>query len=182
MRARDRHVGSGASGSHERPGIVMDQDSTDQASAQNGVGSEEFAPRTLVGLVEAPPWLRDLGRSAWLAVGVTLFVIGVVWILSLTETIVAPLITAGVVAAVASPLVRRLQRAGVKRGIAAALLLVLAVLLGVAVVVVVLAGIRSQFDGLGSALSAAKDTLANWLTDLGVDRDTAEAAKDNASS
>ena len=60
-------------------------------------------------MVRAPPaWLRDLGQTAWLLVGATLLLAGTVWILSLTETIVAPVLTAGVVAAVLSPVVRRL--------------------------------------------------------------------------
>ena len=47
---------------------------------------------------------------AWLLVGVTLFLVGAVWILSLTHTIVLPVITATVIAAVASPLVGWLGR------------------------------------------------------------------------
>src|SRR4051794_26961438 len=117
------------------------------------------APRDLTGLLTAPRWFRDLGRSSWLAVGITLFVVGVVWILSLTETIVAPVITATVVAAVASPLVRRLERVGLPRGLGAALVLVLGMVLAGAVVVVVLAGIRSQYAGIGDDLASAKDTI-----------------------
>jgi hypothetical protein len=58
-------------------------------------------PQDLSELFATPRWLRDLGTSAWSAVGVTLFVVGAVWILALTQTIVAPVITAAVVAAVA---------------------------------------------------------------------------------
>jgi hypothetical protein len=43
-------------------------------------------------------------------------------------------------------------------------------------------GITGQADDLRAALSSAKDTLTGWLTDLGVDRGTAETAKDDASS
>ena len=34
----------------------------------------EFDPQDLSGLFAAPRWLRDLGATAWLAVGVTLFI------------------------------------------------------------------------------------------------------------
>src|SRR3954466_13154362 len=81
-------------------------------------------PRDLTALFAPPPWLRDLGQSAWLAVGVTLLLAGTVWILSRAETLVAPLITAGVVAAVVSPLIARLERRRVPRGAGAALALV----------------------------------------------------------
>ena len=53
----------------------------------------------------APRWLRDLGFTSWLLVGVTLLLVGAVWLLALTQTIVMPVITAGVIAAVASPVV-----------------------------------------------------------------------------
>src|SRR4051794_31895685 len=97
-----------------------------QAPADDGAGG----PRDLTALFAPPPWLRDLGQSAWLAVGVTLLLVGTVWILSLTETIVAPLITAGVVAAVVSPMIARLERRRVPRGAGAALALVGGVVAG----------------------------------------------------
>jgi predicted PurR-regulated permease PerM len=149
---------------------------------QAGDAPPPFEPRHLTGLFAAPTWLRDLGTSSWLAVGVTLFVVGLVWLLSLTHTIVAPVITAAVVAAVASPLVHWLQRRGLPRAIAAVLLLIAIVVLGVAVTVVVVGGISGQADELRAELGAAKDTLAGWLTDLGADPGAAARAKDDASA
>jgi putative heme transporter len=145
-------------------------------------GPIPFEPHELSGLFSAPRWLRDLGVSAWLAVGVALFVVALIWILSLTHTIVAPLITAALVAAVASPLVAWLQRRGVPRLLGAALVLVGALVLAVGVVVLVLAGITSQLDSLGTLLDAAKDTIAGWLTDVGVGGKTAENATNDVSS
>jgi|tagenome__1003787_1003787.scaffolds.fasta_scaffold20963819_3 predicted PurR-regulated permease PerM len=145
-------------------------------------GANAFEPEALSGLFSAPLWLRELGASAWLAVGVTLFVVGVVWLLALTQTIVAPVIAAAVVAAVAGPLVSWLERHHVKRGLGAALLLVTLAALAAGVVFVVLAGITSQFDDVRSTLAAAKDTIAGWLSDLGVARDTATNATKDASS
>src|SRR5687768_13822180 len=112
-----------------------------------------FEPRDLSGLFAAPRWLRDLGGSAWLAVGVTLFVVGVVWILALTQTIVAPVITAAVVAAVVSPVLAWLKRRGVPRGVGAALLLVGLVVLGVVVVLLVVGGITGEADALRRELA-----------------------------
>src|SRR3954447_9865200 len=152
------------------------------APGDEGTASDRFAPRDLSALFGAPPWLRDLGASAWLVVGVALFVVATVWVLSLTETIVAPVITAGVIAAVASPLVHALQRRGLARGLGAALVLVGLIVVALAVVVLVLAGVRSQFDGLSADLSAAKDTITGWLTDLGVARQTAQSAQEQTSS
>jgi len=140
-----------------------------------------FEPTDLTGLFAPPKWLRDLGASAWLAVGVTLFIVGAIAVLSLTQTIVMPVLTAAVVAAVASPLVSRMERHRVGRGLGAALMLLAVIVLAVAVFGLVLGGITSQEDGLRTQLSEAKDTLAGWATDLGVDDDAAQTAKDDAS-
>jgi putative heme transporter len=145
-------------------------------------GGSDFDPQDLAGFFAAPRWLRDLGGSAWLAVGVTLAIVGAVWILALTQTIVAPVITAAVVAAVASPLVGWLTRHHVGRGLAAALLLVAAILLGIGIVLLVVGGITGESSALKTELASAKDTLTGWATDLGVDKGTAEGAKSDASS
>jgi predicted PurR-regulated permease PerM len=137
------------------------------------------APHDLSGLLGAPPWLRDLGGSAWLAVGVTLAVLAAVWLLTLTQTIVAPVTTAAVVAAVTSPLLGRLARLGrrgIGRGAAAGMLLVAMIVAGAAVIGVILGGITSQVDALRPHLAEAKDTLGAWAADVGIDRDTAASA------
>ena len=133
-------------------------------------------------MVATPRWLRDLGTSAWLLVGITLFVVGAVWVLSLTETIVTPVIAAGVVAAVASPVVAWLERRGLPRTVGAVLVLLALIALGVVIFAVILGGITSQVDAVRDQLASAKDTLAGWLTDVGVDRESAETAKEDASS
>ena len=141
-----------------------------------------IAPQQLSGLFNAPPWLRDLGASAWLAVGVTLFVIGVIWLLSLTQTIVIPLITAAVAAAVMTPAVAALQRLHLGRGLATAAILLGLIALTAGVVVLVLAGITSQSAELQKELSSARDTLQGWLTDAGVSRSTAAGADRDVSA
>src|SRR4051812_20833131 len=79
----------------------------------------------LAGVFAAPGWLRDLGGMAWLLVGVAALVAGVVVLMSLTSTIVVPVITAGIAAAVLSPAVHRLQRGAPGGGAAAAVLVAL---------------------------------------------------------
>src|SRR3954469_3943938 len=128
----------------------------------------DYEPRDIAGLFASPRWLRDLGVSAWLAVGVTLFLVGAVWLLSLTHTIVLPVITATVIAAVATPLVHALSRR-MGRGAATAFLLLCAFALALLVVVAVLGGITGQSDEIRGQLGSAKDTLSGWLTDVGVD-------------
>jgi predicted PurR-regulated permease PerM len=141
-----------------------------------------FEPRDLTGLFAAPRWLLDLGQSAWLLVGVTLFVIAVIWVLALTETIVAPVITATVVAAVASPVIRWLTNRGLARGLAAALFMLAAIAIGIGLVVLVVGGITNQLQAVSGELSSAKDTIAGWLRDIGVSGKTAGDATADASS
>jgi predicted PurR-regulated permease PerM len=142
----------------------------------------EIDPRELTGLFTTPGWLRDIGVSSWLLVGVTLLLVGLVWLMALTSTIVLPVITAAVVAAVASPLVGWMARLGVPRALAAILLLVGLIALGVGFVVLIVGGVTTQESALSGHLSDAKNTIAGWLTDLGVDPSQANSAKDNASS
>ena len=56
----------------------------------------------------APTWLRNLGFSSWLLVGFVLIIVGVMWLLTQTATIVGPVIVATVLGAVAGPAVGRL--------------------------------------------------------------------------
>jgi predicted PurR-regulated permease PerM len=149
---------------------------------RGGDGPIAFEPHQLSGLFSAPRWLHDLGLSAWLVVGVALFLVALIWILTLTHTIVAPLITAAVVAAVASPLVAWLQRHGLGRWLGAALVLLGALVLALGVVVLVLAAVTSQLDNLSAILVSAQDTVAGWLADLGIGAPTADDATSEASS
>jgi putative heme transporter len=155
---------------------------TEGESGKTGDEVVEIDPGELTGLFATPGWLRDMGLTAWLLVGVTLLLVGVVWILSLTHTIVVPVITAAVVASVASPLVGWLQRHRVPRPAGAILLLLAIVMLGALVVFIVLAGVTSEADSLSSHLDGAKNTIEGWLKDLGVDPSKATEAKNDASS
>jgi putative heme transporter len=142
----------------------------------------EIDPRELSGLFTTPGWLRDLGVTSWLLVGVTLLLVGLVWLMALTSTIVLPVITAAVVAAVASPVVDAIARLRIPRALAAILLLAGLVALGVGFVVLIIAGITSQSSDLSGHLSDATDTIEGWLQDLGVDPSQAQSANDDASS
>jgi putative heme transporter len=130
----------------------------------------------------APRWLRDLGRTAWLLVGVFVLLAGLTWLLGATYTIVGPIIAAGIVATVASPLVHGLQRHGVPRVVGAVIVLLLGIVIAVGIVIVVLGGIRAQQDSISGNVSDAVDKLGKWLSDLGVDDSGVSSAKDNVSS
>jgi predicted PurR-regulated permease PerM len=146
------------------------------------VGVIEIDAAELSGLVATPRWLRDVGLTAWLLVGVLVFVVGVVWLLLLTQVIVLPLLTAAVIASVASPVVHALNRRGVSRWLGTALVLLAIVALGIGLVLVVIAGITSQSAGIADQLAGAGNTVEGWLKDLGVSASAAADAGDDADS
>jgi putative heme transporter len=142
----------------------------------------EIDPSELTGVFAAPRWLRDAGFTAWLLVGITLFVFGLVWLLSLTHAIFLPLVTAGVIAAVAGPLVGWLNRHRVPRGLGAALVMLGIVAAGCLAVYLILNGITSETSGITAHLTSGADKIEGWLKDLGVSSGKAEAANQDASS
>jgi predicted PurR-regulated permease PerM len=126
----------------------------------------------------APRWLRDLGRSSWLLVGFLLVVFGLVWLLGTTYTIVGPIVAAGIVATVASPVVNTLTR-HMPRAAAAGLALLGLLAIGVAVLVIVIGGLTSQDDAISEKASKAADKAQAWLKDLGVNESGSASAKAN---
>jgi predicted PurR-regulated permease PerM len=148
-------------------------------------GDTEFVEidvRELSGMFAAPTWLRDLGVMAWLLVGITALLVGLVWLLSLTQTIVIPVVTAAILASVMAPLVRRLKRHGVPRGAGAAIVLLLVVIAGAGIALLVLGGVSAQSSDINSQLQSAVNKVEGWLKDLGVSSQTASNAKSDASS
>src|SRR5829696_1696760 len=101
----------------------------------------EIDPDALSGMFAAPTWMRDLGFSAWLLVGVAAALIGTIWLLSLTQTIVMPVLTAAIIASVTSPAVDWLRRHRIPRAVGAALVFVLILAITAGVGLLVLAGI-----------------------------------------
>ena len=134
------------------------------------------------GIFAAPKWLRDLGFSAWLLVGVALALFGAISLLSLTETIVMPVLTAAIIASVTSPAVDRLRRRGIPRAVGAALVFVLILLIAAGVGLLVLGGIASQADSLSERLQEAAGEIQSLVADVGVSAATAEDARAEASS
>lgn len=142
----------------------------------------EIEPGALSGLFAAPKWLRDLGFSAWLLVGVALALAGAIWLLALTETIVMPVLTAGIIASVAVPIVDSLRRRGVPRGIGAVIVFLLIVAIGIGVGLLVLAGIASEAASLSERLREGAHEIESLVHDLGVKTSTAAQANTDASA
>lgn len=136
----------------------------------------------LTGVISVPGWLRDIGLMAWLLVGVTVFLVGMVWLASLTSVIVIPVIVASIIAAVLSPAVSWLQRRHVPRALGAALMLLTVVVLGTAITLLIIGGVTGEADEIGDHLDDAKGKITQGLKDLGINPDSAADATQKGSS
>jgi predicted PurR-regulated permease PerM len=140
-------------------------------------GPVDLSPTELVHMFAPPAWLRDLGMLAWFLVGVGLVLVGAIWILGEISTILLPVLTGTIAAAVAGPLVDALQRRRIPRAAGAALVLLILLALGIVVLLLVLGGIVEQGDQIRTYASQALDKAEGWANDAGAD-DTSEAKKD----
>jgi putative heme transporter len=125
-------------------------------------------------MFSAPTWLRDLGFGSWLLAGFILILVGLVWLLGETSTIVLPVILALVLGAVAGPIVGMLERHRVPRAAGAGLVLLGLVLIGVLVFALVVHGISANSSDISSKASQGLDKIESALKDAGVD-DTKDA-------
>jgi predicted PurR-regulated permease PerM len=125
----------------------------------------------------APTWLRRLGFSSWLLVGFVLIIIGTIWLLGETSTIVGPVLVAAVLGAVAGPAVGKLERHRIPRIGGAILVLLGLVAIGALIVYLVFSGITGQADDISAKLNQGLEKIRVWFADLGVGG--TEQAKEN---
>jgi predicted PurR-regulated permease PerM len=139
----------------------------------------ELAPAEageLISVFAAPRWLRDLGRTAWLLLGVFFLLAVLGWLLGTTNTIVGPVVAGTIIATVAGPVVSRLAR-HMPRAAAAGIVLLALAAIAAAVLVVVVGGITSQRASISHNASAGADRIEGWANDLGVDKSGSASAK-----
>ena len=117
----------------------------------------------------APRWLRNLGFSSWLLVGFVLVIVGLIWLLAETSTIVMPVILATVLGAVAGPAVGWLEQHRVPRIWGAILVLLGLVAIGVLIFCLVFGGISAQSGDISAKANQALVKIQGWLGDVGVD-------------
>jgi predicted PurR-regulated permease PerM len=142
----------------------------------------EIEPGELSGLFAAPGWLRDLGFSAWLLVGVAAALAGAIWFLAATQTIVMPLLTAGIIASVAGPIVGWLHGHRVPRAAGAGIVLLGIIAIAIGVGLIVFTGIASESAGLSARLHEGANQIESWARDLGVSSHSASRANEQASA
>jgi len=140
----------------------------ESGEAGAGVPPVPLEPGALVHMFASPQWLRDLGRMAWYLVGLALVLVGGVWLLGTTSSIVEPVLAAIVLAAVSAPAVSWLaRRHGVPRALGAGLVLLGLVAVGAVVVLLVVSGITASGAEIQDALARALDRIEGWARDAG---------------
>jgi predicted PurR-regulated permease PerM len=144
-------------------------------TGSTGTGLEDGSAADVVRAVATPAWLGDLGRSAWLLVGVGILLAGVFYALAEATEIVGPLVAGGVVATVAAPLVSRLQRHRVRRAWGALIVLLALTALAVVVMLLVLQGLVGEANTISKNAAAAADKIESGLKSSGAG---ASASKD----
>lgn len=142
----------------------------------------EIDPAELSGVFRAPDWLRDAGIMSWLLVGIALLAVSIISLLALTQVIVMPVITASIIAAVASPVVAWLHHRRVPRALGAAIVLLTILALAVGLFLMIIGGVTGEAGALQGHLGDARETIAGWLKDLGVNEATVDSAKQGAST
>ncbi len=139
----------------------------------------EIAPGELARLFEAPRWLRSLGRTSWLTIGIAGILVGLVWILGITSSIVEPVVAGAVVAAVCSPGVAWLARHRVPRAAGAGLMLLALLAIAVGIFLLVVGGIVEQSAQIDASADTALNTIEGWVNDADANgtSDTAQDVK-----
>ncbi|UJA19097.1 AI-2E family transporter [Thermoleophilia bacterium SCSIO 60948] len=136
----------------------------------------------LAGVFAAPRWLRDAGFTSWMLVGVTLLIVGLVWLMSLTHVIVLPVLLASVIAAVAGQPVTWMARHGVPRAVGALLVLVAIIALGALAGYLILNGVADEASTISSHLESAVGEIKSGLESLGFSSGKAGQAGSDLSS
>jgi len=130
----------------------------------------------------APRWLMRAGTISWLSLGVLGLAAVAVVGLSFFKAIVLPVLFAALAAAIFVPLVDRMERARVPRGLGALLTIVLIVALLSGVLTLVARSVLAQGDELAAAFQAAFADLQQWFAGLGVDAELVDRAVAGLSS
>jgi putative heme transporter len=132
-------------------------------------GATQISAREVVHMFAPPQWLQDLGLLAWFLVGLGLVMFGLIWILGEISTIVSPVVSGTIIAAVAGPAVSWLQRRGFARAAGAGVILLLVLVIAVVVFLLVVHGIVANGDQIKALATGAADKIEGWASDAGVD-------------
>ena len=150
---------SGAEGPGEQP-------ATDERVQQD---APQLTLAPLPPLSRVPGWLMRMGTTAWLTLGIIALATLVYLGLSQVRSLVAPLVVAVVMGMLFYPLVDRLAKVGLRRGMAAALVLIAIALVVLGAVALSVAGVIDQAPEIAAQVQKGWEQVQKLLADSGVD-------------
>lgn len=117
---------------------------------------------------QVPQWLRRLGVTAWLTLGVIALVVVAYYGLAQLSGLLVPLVVAAVIGMIFHPVVDRLQRLGIPRAPGAGIVLLgLAGIAGVSLFLAV-KGVIDQGDLIVVQLEEGWAVLQSWMAEQGI--------------
>jgi putative heme transporter len=129
-----------------------------------------------------PGWLRRVGLTSWLLLGVAGAVFLAALLLALTQGITIPLLVAVIVGAVFVPWVDGLRKLGVPRWLGSLIVLVILLAIVVGTIALVVAGIVNNAQEIGQNLQAGVAQVGDMLADAGLDEDLASQIREQVVS
>ena len=129
-----------------------------------------------------PGWLRRVGLTSWLLLGIAGAVFLAALLLALTQGITIPLLVAVIVGAVFVPWVDGLRKLGVPRWLGSLIVLVILLAIVVGTIALVVLGIVNNAQEIGHNLQAGVAQVSDMLADAGLDEDLTSQIRDRVVS
>lgn len=147
-------------------------------------GKQAAVDRTVDGPVAPGPVAfartRELGWTSWMVLGIIALTIVVATALGAISGVFVPLVIAFIIGCVLEPLVRALERRGVRSVLAALVALLVAVLVAAGTIVVVMRGLLGEVPEISRQLVSGWNALVTWVASLDIDSTWLERARQAA--
>jgi predicted PurR-regulated permease PerM len=145
-------------------------------------GNRQHSPLGELWAPSAPDWLRSLGTSGWLTIGVVGCVAIIAWLFGRSASIMIPLVLAFVIGVIFYPLVERMARMHIPRWLGALIVLLLLTLIIIFVAWVVGYGVVSQWPRIQESVQEGISSAKSWLHSLGISQQIVTAVLERLQS
>jgi putative heme transporter len=129
-----------------------------------------------------PGWIRRLGLTSWLILGIAGAVVLAALLFAATRGITIPLLIAVVVAAIFVPFVDGLEKLGLPRWLGSLLVTIGLLTVAVGTLVVVIEGLADRAGDIADQFQSALAQIRQWLTQVGIDEELAARAREQTTS